>query len=59
MSALTSSITDKLLERASKAEVAILEKAFAAAETAHAGQLRKSGDPYITCLLYTSDAADD
>ena len=48
MSALTSSITDKLLERASKAEVAILEKAFAAAETAHAGQLRKSGDPYIT-----------
>ena len=48
MSALTSSITDKLLERASKAEVAILEKAFATAETAHAGQLRKSGDPYIT-----------
>jgi GTP pyrophosphokinase len=45
---LTSSITDKLLERASKAEVAILEKAFATAETAHAGQLRKSGDPYIT-----------
>jgi GTP pyrophosphokinase len=37
-----------LLERASKAEVAILEKAFATAETAHAGQLRKSGDPYIT-----------
>lgn len=48
MSALTSSITGKLLERASKAEVAILEKAFATAETAHAGQLRKSGDPYIT-----------
>jgi len=48
MSALTSSITDKLLERASKAEVAILEKAFATAETAHARQLRKSGDPYIT-----------
>jgi GTP pyrophosphokinase len=48
MSALTSSITDKLLERASKAEVAVLEKAFATAETAHAGQLRKSGDPYIT-----------
>ncbi len=37
-----------MLERASKAEVALLEKAFTTAETAHTGQLRKSGDPYIT-----------
>jgi len=48
MSAMISRITDKLLERASKAEVALLEKAFTTAETAHTGQLRKSGDPYIT-----------
>lgn len=45
---MISRITDKLLERASKAEVALLEKAFTTAETAHTGQLRKSGDPYIT-----------
>lgn len=48
MSASISSITSRLLERASKSEIGILEKAFAAADTAHAGQLRKSGDPYIT-----------
>lgn len=48
MSASISSITSRMLERASKNEMEILERAFATAETAHAGQLRKSGDPYIT-----------
>ncbi|MEP7159542.1 MAG: bifunctional (p)ppGpp synthetase/guanosine-3',5'-bis(diphosphate) 3'-pyrophosphohydrolase [Dermatophilaceae bacterium] len=31
-----------------KADVALIEKAYQVAERAHAGQLRKSGDPYIT-----------
>jgi len=31
-----------------KADVALIERAYAAAEKAHAGQLRKSGEPYIT-----------
>ncbi|MFB9377851.1 RelA/SpoT family protein [Kineococcus gynurae] len=31
-----------------KADLAIVEKAFARAEAAHQGQNRKSGDPYIT-----------
>ncbi len=31
-----------------KVDVALIERAYAAAERAHAGQLRKSGEPYIT-----------
>ena len=31
-----------------KADLAIIERAYAVAEQAHEGQLRKSGDPYIT-----------
>ncbi len=31
-----------------KADVALIERAYAAAKKAHAGQLRKSGEPYIT-----------
>ncbi|MDF1479789.1 bifunctional (p)ppGpp synthetase/guanosine-3',5'-bis(diphosphate) 3'-pyrophosphohydrolase [Leifsonia sp. H3M29-4] len=31
-----------------KADIALIERAYAAAERAHAGQLRKSGEPYIT-----------
>ncbi|MCL2454208.1 MAG: bifunctional (p)ppGpp synthetase/guanosine-3',5'-bis(diphosphate) 3'-pyrophosphohydrolase [Micrococcales bacterium] len=31
-----------------KADVSIIEQAFVVAERAHRGQLRKSGDPYIT-----------
>ena len=31
-----------------KADVAVIEQAFVVAERAHRGQLRKSGDPYIT-----------
>src|SRR5664279_5478174 len=31
-----------------KADLSIIERAYAVAEKAHEGQLRKSGDPYIT-----------
>ncbi|MEP7370412.1 MAG: HD domain-containing protein, partial [Dermatophilaceae bacterium] len=31
-----------------KADLSIIERAYATAERAHEGQLRKSGDPYIT-----------
>ena len=31
-----------------KADTSLLERAYAVAERAHAGQVRKSGDPYIT-----------
>ncbi len=31
-----------------KADIALLERAYAAAEKAHSGQKRKSGEPYIT-----------
>ena len=36
-----------------------IERAFKFGARAHRGQTRASGQPYITCLLYTSDAADD
>jgi len=31
-----------------KADTSVIERAYAVAERAHRGQLRKSGDPYIT-----------
>src|SRR5690606_15844919 len=31
-----------------KADIALIERAYSAAERAHAGQTRKSGEPYIT-----------
>jgi len=31
-----------------KADIALIERAYTAAERAHSGQLRKSGEPYIT-----------
>ncbi|MEP7017089.1 MAG: HD domain-containing protein, partial [Actinomycetota bacterium] len=31
-----------------KADLSVIERAYATAERAHEGQLRKSGDPYIT-----------
>src|SRR5664280_937198 len=31
-----------------KADLSVIERAYAVAEKAHEGQLRKSGDPYIT-----------
>jgi GTP pyrophosphokinase len=42
-----------------KAEVSVIEKAFVAAERAHATQLRKSGEPYITHPLAVAQILAD
>ena len=47
MNALITPVVRRLRE-ASNEDVSIVERAFVAAENAHRGQLRKSGDPYIT-----------
>ena len=36
-----------------------IEKAYKIASKAHEGQKRKSGEPYIICLLYTSPSPRD
>ncbi len=38
-----------------RADVAIVERAYQVAKTAHAGQLRKSGEPYITHPLAVAE----
>ena len=48
MNALITPVVNRLRENAKESDVGIVERAFIAAETAHRGQLRKSGDPYIT-----------
>lgn len=47
MNALITPVVRRLRD-ASSDDVSIVERAFSAAEIAHRGQLRKSGDPYIT-----------
>jgi guanosine-3',5'-bis(diphosphate) 3'-pyrophosphohydrolase len=47
MNALITPVVRRLRD-ASNEDVSIVERAFVAAESAHRGQLRKSGDPYIT-----------
>jgi GTP pyrophosphokinase len=47
MNALITPVVRRLRD-ANNDDVSIVERAFAAAESAHRGQLRKSGDPYIT-----------
>jgi GTP pyrophosphokinase len=42
-----------------KADVSVIEKAFVAAERAHATQLRKSGEPYITHPLAVAQILAD
>src|SRR5919202_193073 len=42
-----------------RADLAIIERAYATAERAHAGQLRKSGEPYITHPLAVSQILAD
>jgi GTP pyrophosphokinase len=42
-----------------KADVSIIEKSFSAAEKAHATQLRKSGEPYITHPLAVAQILAD
>jgi len=48
MNALITPVVNRLRENAKDSDVGAVERAFIAAETAHRGQLRKSGDPYIT-----------
>lgn len=48
MNALITPVVNRLRESIKESDVAVVERAFIAAETAHRGQLRKSGDPYIT-----------
>lgn len=47
MNALITPVVRRLRD-ASNEDVSIVERAFVAAENAHRGQLRRSGDPYIT-----------
>jgi GTP pyrophosphokinase len=42
-----------------KGDIAVIERAYATAERAHAGQLRKSGEPYITHPLAVSQILAD
>ena len=42
-----------------KADLAVIERAYAVAENAHAGQVRKSGDPYITHPLAVASILAD
>jgi GTP pyrophosphokinase len=48
MNPLLTSLSQKLVAHHAQADLALLERAFEAANTAHAGQNRKSGEPYIT-----------
>ena len=40
-------------------DIQVLQRAYEVANRCHEGQKRKSGDPYITCLLYTSPSPRD
>jgi guanosine-3',5'-bis(diphosphate) 3'-pyrophosphohydrolase len=48
MNALITPVVKKLRDTNKESELGVVERAFDAAEKAHRGQLRKSGDPYIT-----------
>jgi GTP pyrophosphokinase len=48
MNALITPVVKKLRDANKESELGVVERAFDAAEKAHRGQLRKSGDPYIT-----------
>jgi GTP pyrophosphokinase len=48
MNALITPVVKRLRDSNNESEVGVVERAFVTAETAHRGQLRKSGDPYIT-----------
>ena len=42
-----------------KQDIKKIQKAYSVAFYAHDGQDRMDGSKYISCLLYTSDAADE
>ncbi len=48
MDTLIAPITSRLQNNYSESDRALIQRAFQRAEQAHAGQFRKSGDPYIT-----------
>ena len=48
MNALITSLSEKLLSHNPDADLNLLDRAFETANKAHAGQNRKSGEPYIT-----------
>ena len=48
MNALITPVVNRLRDGNKDGDIALVERAFIAAEIAHRGQLRKSGDPYIT-----------
>jgi len=48
VSTLLAPITDRIRGTFSSSDLSLVERAFKRAESAHEGQFRKSGDPYIT-----------
>ena len=48
MSALLAPVAERVRHANPEADIAVIERAFTRAESAHEGQLRKSGAPYIT-----------
>ena len=48
MNALITPVVNRLKESQEGSDIGVVERAFEVAERAHKGQLRKSGDPYIT-----------
>jgi GTP pyrophosphokinase len=48
MNALITPVVNRLRESQEGSDTSVVERAFEVAELAHKGQLRKSGDPYIT-----------
>jgi GTP pyrophosphokinase len=48
MNALITPVINRLRESQEESDTGVVERAFEVAERAHKGQLRKSGDPYIT-----------
>ncbi len=48
MSALLAPVAERVRHANPDADIAVIERAFTRAESAHEGQLRKSGAPYIT-----------
>ena len=48
MNAMLTPVATRVRELNPKADLSVVERAFEQAKSAHEGQLRKSGDPYIT-----------